>query len=75
MGPLLSFFLNSVAIYIAYDMCVLEVDIRQFTYSFELRDVLGTSVTIKRYCAIHPGHQNCSYFDRKHNYLKKYMLQ
>jgi len=42
-------------------MCELEEDIRQFTYSYELWDVLGTSVTLKLYYAIHPGHQKCFY--------------
>jgi len=51
-------------------MCELEEDVRHFTYSYELWDVLDTSVTLKRYYATQPGHQKCSYFDRKRNYLK-----
>ena len=34
--------------------------------------MLGTSLTLKRYNAMYPGHQKCSYLNRKHNYLKKF---
>ena len=49
----------------------LEEDFRQFAYSYEFWGVLDPSVTLKRYYAIQPGHHKCSYFDTKHDYLKK----
>jgi hypothetical protein len=50
-------------------MCELEENVGEFTYSYQLWDVLGTPVTLKVYYAIYRGQQKCFYFDRKHNYL------